>query len=403
MTSILAWFRARERVTDALTTVCVAVAEIVQATAVKTNVVNDDVIEPVALAHWALIVLTPLVVMIRRRYPLTAVTVGAVSTMAMWALDLPVTGLAGMFVLHAAVVYGPPKRGLHIAVGCATALIAWASLGIVLGSAPLYILPLVAWSVSIPILVGRNHNTNQQLLRVTQERLSDAEHRRQSDREAIVQAERQRVARELHDVVAHGLSVIVIQAGAGSRIVAKADPNDLADAQEKVGSVLETIDNAARRSLGDMRQVLGVLREDNEDESWRPTPGTMTITELVSQANADGLDVDFELDEDPPSLPSAVGASAYRIAQEALTNVRKHGGPGVRATLSARFGPEELVLTIQDNGRGAAAQASDVPGSGQGLVGMRERAELLGGTFQSGPVIGGGFQVRATLPLANED
>ncbi len=395
MTSLLSWFRARPVVTDVILAILIASAEAIQAIAINSSNVNDDIVAPTLLIHWVLIILSPLVVVFRRTHPIPSLAVGVITTMAMWALDLPVTGLAGMFVLYSSIVYGPKELGARAAYLSAGILLAFSVLGVSSGQAPFYILPLVAWTVSIPILVALNLTSNRALLAASDRKLADAQERRLADKQAIIQDERRRVSRELHDVVAHGLSVIVVQAGAANRILSKSTESDRAEAHDKVSKIVEDIDGAARQSLDEMRQILGVLRGIDDSAQWRPSPGSMAITELVAQASQSGLDVTFETVGTPRPLPTAVGAATYRIVQEALTNVRKHGGPAVKASVVGTFDQDSLSILIEDDGRGAAAADSD----GHGLIGMRERTELLGGSFKSGPKVGGGFRVFVRLPL----
>lgn len=400
------WLRSHPRLGDAIAALLVAVAELIQAATITTSAVNDDVVEPRTLFHWALVALTPVCIMIRRQRPLFALAAGTVATMTMWLLDLPITGLSGMFVLYGAVVYGPKVIGLRAAITSAVSLILFTLLGYSVGSAPFYVLPLVAWTTIMPILLAVHHTTAKELVAITQNRLVDAQHRRSADEAAAIQAERTRVARELHDVVAHGLSLIVVQTGAASRLLKTADANDLEATNARVATVIDTIDGAARASLQDMRHVLGVLRNPDaapgsDTTDWRPTPGVENISELVDQVSAEGLATTLNFEGDTVDLPSAVTASAYRIVQEALTNVRKHAGPSVAVEVTISFLDTELGLTISDDGRGASTfsvDAANLPG-GHGLIGMQERVEILGGTFHAGPRVGGGFIVKATLPF----
>lgn len=404
MTSLLDWFRKRPIATDVLLSFMVLSIEFAQALTITASQINDDVIEPSIALHWIVLVIAPAALIFRRTRPILALSVGTVGTMAAWMLDLPVSGLAGMILIYSVVLYAPRSLGLRAAVASGTFLCSFTTLGAVLGEAPVYVVPLVAWTVVMPILVALNINSGKALLAVSDRRLADTEERRIAERAIIIQDERNRVARELHDVVAHGLSLIVIQAGAGTRILERATQDTSQEAHTKVTEVMKNIDGAARQSLGEMRQILGILRdeEDGIDQSpWRPTPGAVTITELVAQAADGGLDVDFETMGEPHPLPTAVGAATYRIVQEALTNVRKHGGPNVKASVVGVFGDHELTITIDDDGRGAAALAPALDGDGHGLIGMRERTELLGGTFTAGPRVGGGFRVRVSFPTEN--
>ncbi|MFI5954188.1 sensor histidine kinase [Cryptosporangium sp. NPDC051539] len=218
----------------------------------------------------------------------------------------------------------------------------------------------------------------------------DRASRLESERDALarlaVVEERGRIARDLHDVVAHSLSVVVLQAD-GARHVLHDDP-------ERADRALEAIGRTGREATAEMRRLLGVLRSP-EAASRAPQPDLGQLELLVSQVRASGLPVTLTVHGDLSAVPAGAGLSAYRIVQEALTNAVKHGGPGVTADVSAEAGPEGLTVVITDDGRGAGA-ADD--GAGLGLLGMRERAAAVGGEVIAGPRAGGGFSVRAWLP-----
>ncbi len=214
-----------------------------------------------------------------------------------------------------------------------------------------------------------------------------------ADRALAASNERGRIAREMHDVVAHTLSVIVAQAD-GGRFVAKKDPAAAVHA-------LETIASVSRDALTEMRGLLGVLRESDGKAELGPQPSLGDIPALVSSVRDGGLEVSYVTTGTPRPLPIGAGLAVYRIVQEALTNVLKHAGPKVTAYVHLRWKPDALEATISDDGRGAAARATSGAGEGgAGLVGMRERAMVLGGTLSAGPKRGGGYVVRVRLPLA---
>jgi signal transduction histidine kinase len=218
------------------------------------------------------------------------------------------------------------------------------------------------------------------------ERAEQAERMAEREVELAARDERARIAREMHDVVAHGLSVIVVQAD-GARYAAAKDP-DVA-----VGT-LATIASTGRESLTEMRRLLGLLRDG--DTGVAPQPGLADVHHLVDEARAAGTRVEADLPDPAPDVPDGIGLAAYRIVQEALTNVRKHAGPDVTVRLRLAVGPDVRV-EVRDDGRGAAT-APD--GRGLGLVGMRERATVHGGSLEAGPAPGGGFAVSARLPLS---
>jgi signal transduction histidine kinase len=205
-----------------------------------------------------------------------------------------------------------------------------------------------------------------------------------------VDAERLRIAREVHDTVAHAIAVINVQAGVTAHVLDKRP--------EQARETLVTIEQTSARALGELRATLGMLR-DAEDRR-APTPGLGQVEELVGVAREAGLDVKLEVASPPRELPSAVDQAAYRILQESITNVIRHAGPA-RVTVSLTYGPDALELRVADDGRGPRDAGHGAEG-GQGIVGMRERAALLGGELTAGARPGGGFQVEARLPLQPE-
>jgi signal transduction histidine kinase len=202
---------------------------------------------------------------------------------------------------------------------------------------------------------------------------------RERTRQMSVAEERARIARELHDVVAHGVSVIAVQADAAEAALAH-DP-------ERAARPLQTIRGSARDALAEMRRMVGVLGETHERG---PQPGLAQLRELIEQAE---VPVAFELEGEPVAVPASLDLTAYRIVQEALTNVRKHAG-GAPTTVRIGWRPGTLELSVRDHGPGPNGH-----GDGHGLVGMRERVRIHGGRLKAGPVAGGGFEVLAELPL----
>jgi signal transduction histidine kinase len=204
--------------------------------------------------------------------------------------------------------------------------------------------------------------------------------------EQAAAAERARIARELHDIVAHHLSVMVLQA-AGARASGK-----------DAGPALEKIEHSGRQALAETRRLLGVLRDSPEDDVLAPQPGISDLAALADSVRAAGVPVSLAVHGDDGDLPAAVGVSAYRIVQEALTNVLKHAGPA-RADVTVDCADGAVLIEVSDNGAGNPAGGPQ-PG-GQGLVGMHERVAVFGGELQVGPRPGGGFAVRARLPLGD--
>jgi signal transduction histidine kinase len=201
-----------------------------------------------------------------------------------------------------------------------------------------------------------------------------------------VRAERDRIARELHDVIAHTVSVMTVQAGA-ARLLLDETP------ERAVGPLL-SVEETGRQALAEIRRLFGVLREDSGEIAFEPQPGVGSLEALLARARRAGLPVELAVLGRPAALPPGVDLAAYRVVQEALTNTLRHAGP-TSARVAVRYDDDALVLQIVDGGRGGR------PGNctGQGLIGMRERVALYGGELQAGPRAEGGFSVRVRLPV----
>jgi signal transduction histidine kinase len=219
-----------------------------------------------------------------------------------------------------------------------------------------------------------------------QGRAARLEREREERARAAVAEERGRIARELHDVIAHSMSVIVVQAGAAEQVLER-DP-------ARARGALRSIRRAGNDALEEMRRLLGILRHEDEELTLAPQPSIARLDELLGQARAGGLPVELVVDGQPRQLAPGVELAAYRIVQEALTNSRKHAG-AAHARVIVRYAPDALELDVVDNGR--PSQPGE--GTGHGLVGMRERAALYGGVLEAGARPEGGFAVHARLPL----
>jgi signal transduction histidine kinase len=228
----------------------------------------------------------------------------------------------------------------------------------------------------------------------TERRAAQAEADRLAEAERAVVRERSRIAREMHDVVAHSMSVIAVQAAAGREVV-HSNP-------DKAAEVFERIETVGREALAELRRMLGVLRETGDEETaLTPQPGIADIAAAVEQSSKSGVTTTLVVDDRQRPLAPGVELAAYRIVQEALTNVRKHAGAAASATVHITYEPQALVIEVSDDGRGAVTSLSH-SGGGHGLIGMRERVEIYGGELTSGPRPGGGFVVRAELPVASD-
>ena len=337
------------------------------------------------------VVVIAVAVALRRRWALAALVSGCVAVLVMQALVSghtsghgPFGAIAVILLIYAAGAFLDGRRawiGLAVTVvlGAAIALHGSSLLGALFG--------FVAFIVS-PWVVGRARR-----LSVARERASrELAERMDSERELHVRAaalgERARLAREIHDVIAHSVSVMVIQA-AGARTVMDREPG-------RAEASLRSVERAGREALAEMRRLLGVLASGEELRALAPQPGLGDLPELVSRTCAAGLHTSIRVEGEPVAVSPGLSLSAYRVVQEALTNSLKHAGP-TSAQVNVRWRADALELQVSDAGGGRGERH---PGSsGHGLVGMRERAALHGGSVEAGPAPGGGFVVQARIPL----
>jgi len=348
---------------------------------------------------WPAVLYAPLVVCLivpvvfRRRHPVGAF----VTVIATGAVQVLVTrrpngaDLAVLIVLYTLAACRPravavPGLGVCL-LGAAVALIRWhpphpqlSALG--------YEAAFLCGSVLLAWVLGDSVRWRRGYYQALEERARRLERERDALAQVAAAAERARIAREMHDVVAHHVSVMVVQAD-GAAFALDGAPDR---AREALGAISRT----GRQALTEMRRLLGVLRTaDAAPAELEPMPGVGELNELVEQARSGGIWVELSIEGEPRPLAGGADLAAYRVVQEALTNARKHGGPGVQARVTLRYEPGALRIRVTDDGRGAAAVCD---GAGHGLAGMRERVELYGGTVTAGPRLGGGFQVIADLP-----
>jgi signal transduction histidine kinase len=259
--------------------------------------------------------------------------------------------------------------------------------------------PICAWALGNSVAYRRAYSA------ALEDRAARAERERDAQAQVAAAAERARIARELHDVIAHNLSVMVAQADGGAYAFGAAP--------EKSRQALAEIGRTGRQALSEMSSLLGVLRTGPEAPPLTPVPGATEIADLVAQARDAGMRVSHTVEGTARPLPGGLSLAAYRIVQEALTNVRKHAGPGAAAEVTVRFSQDEVLVGVADDGCGAAGPPGSLPrycasamppegregDAGHGLTGMQERAAPYGGTVRAGPRPGGGFEVTARLPL----
>jgi signal transduction histidine kinase len=231
--------------------------------------------------------------------------------------------------------------------------------------------------------------TGAEIIRVRRERSEEIRRARAEEERRQASEERLRIARELHDVLAHNISMINVQAGVALHL--------MDERPEQARTALSAIKDASKEALGEVRSVLGVLRQVDESAPRSPAAGLARLEDLVSRARVAGITVRTSVGGDPRPLPAGVDLAAFRIIQESLTNVTRHAGPGVTAQIRLTYGEADLLIEVRDDGRGAPG---DLPGGGNGIPGMRERVAALGGEITTGPrQDADGFLVRAWLPV----
>ena len=319
---------------------------------------------------------------------------------AMWVLAALLSFVEGRLVVAVASLYVAGMAASFLLGNVADTARARLGLAVVLGAAALVVYNspnpaagdflFVPGFMAIAWFAGFALRERSGQAEAAQQRATEAEREREESARRAVFEERVRIARELHDVVAHHVSMMGVQAGA-ARMVVDRDPG-------KAKEALAAIETSSRQAVDELHRLLGFLRQAGETDDLAPNPGMSQLPGLVAGMRRSDLAVEVDVEGEERPLPPTVDVSAYRIVQEALTNTLKHGGAS-RADVRLRYGPGELELEIVDDGRGAGDPSQT--GGGLGLIGMRERAALHGGQLTAGPVSGGGFAVRVRLPTSD--
>jgi signal transduction histidine kinase len=324
----------------------------------------------------------------RRAAPLLTVAVvfGALAAESLLGVSLHKPDsplLMALVALYTAGAYLPLRESavaLALAIGCMWTAVAGQSTHGQSDFAFTLVVMSAGW------LVGRGMHGRVSQAGELVERTARLEREADAERAAAVAEERRRIARDLHDVIAHSVSVMVVQAGAAEELLER----NPASVLEPIRAVQET----GRAALVEISRLLGILREDGAELGLAPQPRLEELPELVEQARAAGLPVELRIDGTPRPLPLGVDLSIYRIAQEALTNARKHSIDS-SAVVVLRYGSDEVELSVENDGR----PTDEGHRGGHGLIGMRERVAVFGGSLETGPRAGGGFRVLARLPL----
>jgi signal transduction histidine kinase len=389
---LFAWLRRHPRLVDLLWMLPLgAISLVVPAQWVGTPPLREIPIP--ARVALAVVMCVPLVW--RRRWPRAVYAVICLTAFVQWLAGVNISAfdfavLVAMYTIAAQCVVRWALAALLVAeAGMAMAM--WRlseqpSAGADMKSMiPLSMMIGAIWLCGLYISTRRKYTSS------LEERARRLERERDAQAEVAAAAERARIAREMHDVIAHSISVMVIQADGASYAV---DTDT-----ERAKRAMRAIGDTGRQALMEMRRMLGVLREDTDGTATlAPQPGVGELPDLVQQIRTAGLPVGYEVSGAPFALPAGLALVAYRIVQEALTNVMKHAGPAATAQVVLHYGDQSVEVRVRDDGRGATI----TDGRGHGLVGMRERAAVYGGQVSAAPVPGGGFEVLARLPVKEE-
>jgi signal transduction histidine kinase len=339
------------------------------------------------------IALTILPLLLRRRYPFGA-------PLALWLAGSGLSFVDGRLVMFPVSVFVAAMGAAFLFGHLADPVLARLGLAVVVVGAALIVyhdpranageIVFVPVLFMIGWLAGFSLRERATAAEAAEERATHAEREREAAARVAVAEERARIARELHDIVAHAVSIMVLHVGA----VRHKLPDTLV---EETGA-LRGVERTGRSALTEMRRLLGAMRRDGEDAELAPQPGLDNLDALLAEIGRAGLPVRLHIDGESFPLPPAVDLSAYRIVQEGLTNALKHG-PASRADVTVRYRPDDLTIEVRDDGPGSPSG----DGAGHGLVGIRERVKIYGGEMNAGPVQGQGFVLRTRLPLPSED
>jgi signal transduction histidine kinase len=344
--------------------------------------------DPRTVAAYALVLAHTLPIALRRRFPVQVLACGLATGLAFASLRLNLIPLGLSILIYVYSVAALRPRRVSLAGLAATE----AMLALVFLARPRALgdrSTLVADCVMVAAAwwLGDGTRRRQEAVATARERAAELERAREELARRAVVEERLRIARELHDVVAHSMSIIAVQSGVGAHVL---------DSQpEEARKALAAVEATSRQALAEMRRLLGVLRQEAESSgSLTPSPGLAEVDALAADVARAGARVEVRIEGTRPALPLGLDLSAYRIVQEALTNVVRHAGPAT-ARVRIRYAPDTVDIEVVDDGRGPGTGRA----GGHGIAGMRERAALYGGSLDAGPLPGGGFRVAARLPV----
>jgi signal transduction histidine kinase len=405
--SVRSWLSLRPTASDALVAVLLTVPGLWQV----FDVTPRDGYRQGDVRNALIVVGVMAAVAMRRRAPMAVLVIVSAGNVLLAGLHYAST-VAEIMAFLIAIYNVAAHRALSVSVGGGIlAVLAFTVIILELPDRAKADFSFVNFIVNLALIggiwwVGRNMRLRRAYEAELKHRAARLERARELDARAARVEERSRIARELHDVVAHHVSVMTVQAGAARRIIDKSP--------ETAREAMATIEETGRSALSEMRRIVGVLRTDRDSErdpaaALAPQPGIHEVGELIDHVRETGLSVQLWVEGEARQLPPGVNLAAYRLIQEALTNTLKHAGPQARAWVRIHYAPHELTVQIEDDGRGVAAalveagSAENEPGgggaAGHGMVGMHERVALYGGQLRIGPRVGGGFEVRARFPV----
>jgi signal transduction histidine kinase len=395
------WVRAHPSAVDGLIAAALTIANILS---LKTKSYGSLTFRDPDLWGALLNVAAAAPLALRRRLPVTvaAVVVSAYLTAGFLDYSMFSGSLAALLALYTLGAHAPVVPGVLLSVATATGVVAYlyakqdvlAEVGFQLN----------AWTVGVEFLLYIGVWLVGRLVRARGEYLAELEHRAErlertasAELRAALAEERARMARELHDVVAHHVSVMTVQAAAARRMIHRSPDRSV--------EAMQAVEETGRAALVEMRRIVGALRNADAEESTSlelpPQAGVQELDSLIDRAREAGLDVDLTVVGEPRELPSSIDLAIYRVVQESLTNTLRHAGP-TKAAVVLRYDPDAVEVSVTDDGsrkRGGAPPPADPDRVGHGLIGMRERITLNGGTLHTGPRSVGGFEVKARLPL----
>ena len=387
--SLRRWWASEHRPLLLDTVLAVAIGVVSVLVASRVGEAEGTTVQAGAIA---LLVVQSAALAVRRRWPMAVYSVVGISTVAYAWLGYPESagGFGVLLAIYTVAAHVPLREAIVAAgiyvVGMALSLIGFSrdggsSLDVLFAEFLVNLLALVlAWTVGVTV------RTRRAYVAALEARAELLEREREDNARLAVALERGRIAREMHDVVAHNVSVVVVQAAAAERLV-ESDP-------ERARQAMRDVAATGRQALTEMRRLVGVLRDGDASDGLGPQPGVADLRALASTVEDAGMKVELSVQGEERPLPASAALSVYRIVQEALTNSLRHAGPA-RARVILRYLPDALEVQVSDNGSGGIPPAEH---GGHGLIGMRERVALFGGELTAGPRPEGGYAVLARIP-----